>query len=134
MKTNKILSLASALALTFVSVNAFATATIGAGSNSGAAGATVTIPVTYVRPAGDGFNVFSASFRINHTNPPITFVSFSTAGGTLPTNSSVSCGANGGNTLTNCSVTTNPPTAIAVGNYTLGTITYQIGVGAAAGV
>lgn len=133
MKTKKVLSLATAAALTLASASAFATHTIGAGTNSGAAGATVTIPVTYVRPAGDGFNVFSATFRFAHNNPPITFVSFTSVGGTLPASSSVACGANPANTLTTCVLTTNPPTAIAVGNYSLGTITYQIGAGAAAG-
>ena len=131
MKTYKILPIATALVLGVASSSAFAIATIGAGTNSGAAGATVTIPITYTRPGGDAFNVFSTSFRINHTNPPITFVSF--AAGTPPTNSSVSCGANMANTLINCSLTTNPPTAIAVGTFTLGTITYQIAPGAIPG-
>ena len=133
MKTNKILSLVSAMALGALSMDAFAVATIGAGTNTGAAGATVTIPVTYNRPGGDANNVFSASFRFAHTNPPITFVSFSTAGATPPTSSATACNTNGPNTLVTCTLTTNPSTAIAVGNYTLGTITYQIAPGAAAG-
>lgn len=131
MKTNKILSLATAAALTLASSSAFAVATIGAGTNSGAAGTTVTIPVTYNRPAGDAFNVFSATFRFAHNNPPITFVSF--AAGAGPASSATTCNANGANNLVTCVLTTNPPTAIAVGNYTLGTITYQIAAGAAAG-
>lgn len=133
MKINNILSLATAAALTFASSGAFAVATIGAGTNSGAAGATVTIPVTYNRPAGDANNVFSATFRFAHTNPPITFVSFSSVGATPPASSATTCNANGANTLVTCVLTTNPPTGIAVGNYTLGTITYQIGAGATPG-
>lgn len=131
MKTYKILPIAMALALGVASSSAFAVATIAAGTNSGAAGSTVTIPITYTRPAGDANNIFSTSFRINHTNPPITFVSF--AAGSPPTNASVACGANMANTFVNCALTTNPPTAIAVGTYTLATITYQIAPGAAAG-
>jgi len=131
MKTNNILLLATAVALTFASSGAFAVATIGAGTNSGAANTTVTIPVTYTRPVGDPFNVFSATFRFAHTNPPITFVSF--AAGAGPTSSATTCNGNMANTLVTCVLTTNPPTAIAVGNYTLGTITYQIAAGAAPG-
>ena len=108
-----------------------AAATISAGVNSGFAGTTVTIPVTYVRSAGDAFGVYSATFRILHNNPPITFVSF--ALGTAPTAASVTCNANGANTQTTCVVFTNPPTPIAVGSYTLGTITYQISPTAAVG-
>ena len=110
MKINNILSLATAAALTFASSGAFAVATIGAGTNSGAAGATVTIPVTYNRPAGDANNVFSATFRFAHTNPPITFVSFSSVGATPPASSATTCNANGPNTLVTCVLTTNPPT------------------------
>ncbi len=108
-----------------------AVATISAGSNFGLAGTTVTIPVTYVRPAGDAFGVYSATFQIAHNNPPITFVSF--ALGTPPTAASVSCSANGANTLTSCVIFTFPPTPVAVGTYMLGTITYQIAPGAPVG-
>lgn len=103
---------------------AYAVITIGIGSASGAAGSTVSVPVTLFRPAGDTNAVFSASFRYDFPNPPLS-ASFSPSGAVPPAGAATSCGLAGGNRLL-CSLTTNPATAIAVGSYVLGTVTFVV--------
>lgn len=119
---NKIALVAAAIAAA-ASMSANAALTIGIGSASGAG--TVSVPVTLARPVGDTNSIFSASFRYNFTNPPLTNVTFSTVGSTAPANSTTTCNFVGGNALL-CGLTTNPGTAIAVGNYVLGTATFTL--------
>jgi hypothetical protein len=97
-----------------------------------AAGATVTVPYNYVRPADGAAPNFSnitavtSSFNV----PAGVSVSVSTTGNTPPANASVTCSpaaATAGATQIQCGFFTNPATAVAVGNYVLGTVTIVAG-------
>lgn len=116
------------LALSLLGATTVASAALTVGIGSGSGTGAISVPLTLLRPAGDANEVYSLTVRYTFNSPPLS-ATFSNVGANLPANAAVSCGTLGATLL--CALTTNPATAIAVGNYQLGQVTFGVAPGTA---